>query len=165
MITVYYTRKKTDSLSYLLRLLREKYGIPAQTLCFGEHGKPYLKGHPVRFNLSHSGDLLAVAVSDQEVGLDVQKRTEKGYPFLRARLKAEEQTEDFFRLWTAKEAYVKLRGNTLAHTLSSIEYKNGRLYEKGVPLSVSLSFYELGDCAVAVCTDDEAPVAFLPFDA
>lgn len=163
MITVYYTQTECDSLSYLIKLFREKYSISFDALCFGEHGKPYLEGTPLHFNLSHSGKLLAVAVSDLEVGIDVQERTEKGYPFLRMRLTPAEREEDFFRLWTAKEAYVKLRGTTLAHTLFSLEYKKGKLHENGTPLSVFLSHSELLGCAVTVCAEKETEVRFLPF--
>lgn len=39
------------------------------------HGKPYLVDHPgVRFNVSHSGPLAAIAVADREVGVDIEQR-------------------------------------------------------------------------------------------
>ncbi len=40
----------------------------------GPQGKPYIKGlSDFSFNLSHSGDIAAIAVSDREVGIDIQK--------------------------------------------------------------------------------------------
>ncbi|MBE5824325.1 MAG: 4'-phosphopantetheinyl transferase superfamily protein [Butyrivibrio sp.] len=40
----------------------------------GPQGKPYIQGLPgFSFNLSHSGDIAAIAVSDREVGIDIQK--------------------------------------------------------------------------------------------
>ena len=41
-----------------------------------EDGKPFLPGLPdIHFNLSHSGDYIACAFSDQEVGLDLQEHS------------------------------------------------------------------------------------------
>ena len=41
-----------------------------------EDGKPYIPGLPdIHFNLSHSGDYIACAFSDKEVGLDLQEHS------------------------------------------------------------------------------------------
>src|SRR5438067_10925318 len=39
---------------------------------YGPHGKPYLAGSPVRFNISHSGALALIALAQVEVGADVE---------------------------------------------------------------------------------------------
>lgn len=49
--------------------------MPAMLECT-EDGKPFLPGLPdIHFNLSHSGDYIACAFSDQEVGLDLQEHS------------------------------------------------------------------------------------------
>ena len=75
MICVYYTTEKTESRACRARVLEEFYGIrdAARRLQFNLHGKPYLKDAPVRFNLSHSGALTAVAAGRHQVGIDVQQ--------------------------------------------------------------------------------------------
>ncbi|RKM60431.1 4'-phosphopantetheinyl transferase superfamily protein [Butyrivibrio sp. CB08] len=43
-------------------------------IAFGPQGKPYIEGsQDFFFNLSHSGSMVAIAVSDREVGVDIQK--------------------------------------------------------------------------------------------
>ena len=69
-------------------------------------GKPYFPQYPhIHFNLSHSRGAAVCALSGEPVGVDVE--------LLRPpprRLAGEMGAEEFFRLWTAKEAAVKRRG-------------------------------------------------------
>ncbi len=36
-------------------------------------GKPYIEGLPIKFNISHTDGAIAVALSDSEVGVDIQR--------------------------------------------------------------------------------------------
>lgn len=76
---------------------------PAEVeLSVGEHGKPLLAGPeaPLRFNLSHSGELALVVISATlEVGVDVER--------IGARPAA------FYANWTRREAIVKCHGTGL----------------------------------------------------
>lgn len=98
--------------------------------------KPYLvKAPPLQFNLSHSGDLLAVAVSrDARVGVDVERfrSMQDMFRMLRmiaspgeqhtfAMLPETERMRAFFSLWTRKEAVVKALGTGLSRSLQQIE--------------------------------------------
>jgi phosphopantetheinyl transferase len=73
----------------------------------GPHGKPALEGGAgvgsnLRFNLSHSGELMLVAVTaGREVGVDVERARER-------------YTAEFLRAWTLHEATVKCLGTGLA---------------------------------------------------
>lgn len=92
-------------------------------------GKPHLfaeeeKTVAVRFNVSHAGDLLLVAVSaEREVGVDLELvRDDLDYRPMAERyfsarereelftLAPEEQIAAFYRCWTRKEAYMKGTG-------------------------------------------------------
>jgi 4'-phosphopantetheinyl transferase len=101
----------------------------------GEHGKPALVSAPISldFNLSHSGDLLACAVtSGTPVGVDLEKSGPQRDVMRLARrfFRAEEiaalescdtasQCDRFYDYWTLKEAAVKCRGEALVSGLDS----------------------------------------------
>jgi len=68
-------------------------------LRYGERGKPMLADPdaPLRFNLSHSGELAMIAVAaDREVGVDVQAIGDK--------------PAEFYAEWTRREAVAKCHG-------------------------------------------------------
>ncbi len=118
----------------LRRILGERLGVPPAEVAFRilPGGKPALAppfdGTGVRFNLSHSGDLLLVALADgREVGADVERaREDLDWPALSARflpagsvatlaaLAPAEGRAAFFRAWTLAEALGKAAGVGLA---------------------------------------------------
>lgn len=90
-----------------------------------EYGKPCLTTRDLAFNLSHSGDNVAIAIARSAVGVDIEKIKTKQVDadLINRCLTASEQrwlhaeTEDsqrrFFRLWTLKEATLKADGRGL----------------------------------------------------
>ncbi len=104
-------------------------------------GKPYMacrpgeETPPFYFSLSHSGDLVVCAVSDSEVGVDVQavKKNagqtsseriwrhffaEEERELLSACADSQERERLFYRLWVQKEAYGKYTGEGVAAVLA-----------------------------------------------
>jgi phosphopantetheinyl transferase len=89
-------------------------------------GKPYFPGVPgLHFSLSHSGQYSACAFFHAPVGLDLQIHTRCDreaiarrffHPDEYAYLKSKD-FEPFFRVWAAKESYVKYTGAGIAGTL------------------------------------------------
>jgi 4'-phosphopantetheinyl transferase len=124
-------------------LLGRATGIAPQDLCFvyGAKGKPALApstpcSPPVHFNLSHSGDVVLIAVSPDcaMLGVDVEQEhtlTDAAgmadyvlTPRERAvyeSLDASERRAAFYRAWTCKEALVKATGDGLAIGLDHFE--------------------------------------------
>ena len=101
--------------------------------CIGAHGKPYFQDEAFFFSLSHSEELVLCAVSDHEIGVDVQMITGMDWKKLADRFYSEEETvylqtlsarsgedarEEFFRLWCRKEAYGKMTGKGAAPYLN-----------------------------------------------
>lgn len=158
---LFYTPAPVDSLAFTTKILRKYFGIAAPQFSINEHGKPFLLNSPLRFNLSHSSGVTALAVSTQEVGLDIQKRTERELSALSRRLTPAERAEDFFALWTAKEAYIKYMGGALAGMLASLEYRSGVLYENGSPIPAHLYQTELCGCALCICTASPEAVTLI----
>lgn len=105
----------------------------------GQYGKPYFQHvHPALFfNISHSGDYLVVAFSDQEVGVDIERignaRMEVARRFFHpVEVDELEGTEEplrtvlFFRLWSVKESFLKYVGSGLSAPLSGFRVGCGK---------------------------------------
>ena len=160
MIDVFYTTKPVPSEAFVARILQERYGIFAPKFTRNAHGKPSLCGAPPFFSLSHTGGRTFAAFYDADVGLDAEWR---GRPIPLAvlrRLSEAEREEDFFRLWTAKEAFVKYLGGSLATLLPALRFERGVLLHNNAPVNATLAFYEQAGCTVAVCTAQAQPVLF-----
>jgi 4'-phosphopantetheinyl transferase len=102
-------------------------------------GKPRLAGDPaeanLEFNVSHSGDLVLIAVTvGRAVGIDVERiRADMAVDriaaqFFSARecaalaaLPPHLQCDGFFACWTRKEAYIKARGDGLSLPLNQFD--------------------------------------------
>lgn len=96
-----------------------------------EFGKPELlltSGRRLLFNLSHSGDLAAIAVARADVGVDVERlRALPDYAAIAQCQFSDAEVEQlyrlprrlragaFFRCWTTREAHTKALGLSLAH--------------------------------------------------
>lgn len=97
------------------------------------NGKPFLPGLPdVHFNISHSGRMILCAVDRRPVGVDVEEirgidRDVAATCFTgreRKRLEGREGEEwlnEFYRLWTLKESYLKALGTGLRRNPLSVE--------------------------------------------
>lgn len=112
------------------------------------HGKPALLGEALHFNLSHSGDWLAIAVSDLEsIGVDIERlRPRPGLAAIAARCFSRQEfavwqsrpeplrQQLFYRMWTKKEAFVKAvgRGLSLGLAQCELDMASGRVFT-GVP--------------------------------
>jgi 4'-phosphopantetheinyl transferase len=87
----------------------------------GPHGKPELIGSALRFNLSHSGDLALIALTENaEVGIDVERTSRRSKAVERTLTEGERATLDetdrhtaLLRIWCRKEALAKALGGGL----------------------------------------------------
>lgn len=80
---------------------------------YNEHGKPFIEAGP-HFSISHCKEGIAVAVDDEQIGIDIESiRHADESLILRTMNEQERQNMDdraFTRLWTQKEAIVKAQG-------------------------------------------------------
>lgn len=124
--------QRTCVLAYLLlkKALREEYGLTENPLFeYGPHGKPFIVGHPeIHFSLSHCREAVACAVSDRPVGIDVESVRRYKEDVVRYAMSDKEQQliaaaerpdVAFIRLWTMKEARLKLTGEGITNDLKS----------------------------------------------
>lgn len=105
---------------------------------YGENGKPYLEDYPdIHFNLSHSGNMVLAVFSDAEVGCDIEevgKSQEKlaerffcqsEYEYLMEKQDERERCEEFYRIWTLKESFMKVTGLGMKLALDSFCFEFG----------------------------------------
>ena len=141
-------------------------------IVFGEQGKPaFVDANPFWFNLSHSGDDIALLVSDEgEVGCDIEViRPRDNWQALAnavfsvaehdelERETPEEKLAAFWRIWTRKEAIVKQRGGSAWQIVS---------IDSTFKSALSVSHCQFGALSLAVCTPtpftlDDNAVTFL----
>lgn len=134
--------------AFLQCVLSRELKLPADQIIYqyGKYGKPRLgdmvmnvvkeenrrdEGHILcHFNLSHSGDYVVAAVSDELVGIDVE-RVRHGNLSVAERFFCQREYEDilaagdtfarrvrFTGYWTMKEAYIKRNGEGLSMPLN-----------------------------------------------
>lgn len=133
--------------SVLRSVLGALLGAAPQEIAFevGAEGKLAVRGDRVKFNLSHSGEHVAIALSaDRWVGIDVEAHrtvaelgaiAERYFTVQERRQLAaappEEQLRKFFAGWTRKEAWAKATGLGLlapvAHCEVSLELADGHV--------------------------------------
>lgn len=141
MINVYIRKWKKQDASWeriLADVLKKDYQIEScPEIMRDEMGKPYLKEQIVHFNVSHSGEYLAIAVSDKPVGVDIQETKSikdgmyrKVVQQQEQMLIGEERQKDFLRLWTLKESFVKAEGKGLRISMKDyfFEKENGQYF-------------------------------------
>lgn len=118
--------------------LREEYGITENPIFeYGEHGKPSIVGYPtIFFNLSHCKEAAVCVISDAPVGIDVEsvrayKDSLAQYTMNDEELQRIQEAPDpaaaFIRLWTMKEAALKLIGTGISNDLKMVLKTNPTL--------------------------------------
>ena len=125
--------RKTCAMAYLLlcKALRQEYGITELPVFeYGEHGKPFIVGHPdIHFNFSHCREAVICVVSNRPVGVDVESIREYRDSLVRYTMndqevqqieRAERPDVEFIRLWTMKEAVLKLSGQGIIDDLKHV---------------------------------------------
>ena len=130
-------RRREDKLgcaaAYLLLSLglRRQFGIADFEMTGEDMEKPALKNcGDIQFNLSHCEKGCACIVSKSEVGIDIQDAVDlpDGVTELvctesekQALEKSTDRTADFIKMWTLKEAVLKMLGTGLAQDMKTVD--------------------------------------------
>jgi 4'-phosphopantetheinyl transferase len=102
---------------------------------YGERGKPSLPESDLRFNLSHSDNIILIAVTqNHDIGVDVEHIHHIPEMSIMARdnfsayeqetlfnLPEQEWERAFYRCWTRKEAYIKATGDGFSMPLRDFD--------------------------------------------
>lgn len=156
MVDIFYTFEQTDTEQFIKQILHKYYNIPNAEICKSINGKPYIKGDKVFFNATHSKGLLALAVGKRQVGLDCECLDGKARPAVLSKFSEREKREihctgDFYEHWTAREAYIKYLGLTLASDWRRVEYCKGKIHYCGNLQELPVLCFKVGNYTLAVC--------------
>lgn len=159
MLKIYYSKSNNlgiNSSDFTKRILSSFLGIDKKGIIIEKtkFGKPYLKDYPnIHFNLSHTKGVTVFALSDKEVGIDIERikkfneripikffsNNEQNYIFQ----KNEGQKTRFHEIWTRKEAYVKWLGIGMRKPFNSFDVLENK----------KITTLYLKDYIVSICSD------------
>ena len=101
---------------------------------YGEHGKPYvLNSRDYHFSVSHSGNAIVFVGDSFPVGIDIEQIADENlkmakrfftcneYEYI---INSKQLNIAFYKIWTSKEAYVKMLGLGLSKPLKSFDVLN-----------------------------------------
>ncbi len=157
--------KKLSAGAYLLlnKLLKEE-NITQPIFKTHKYGKAYISNcENIYFNLSHSEKLIACAISDMEVGIDVEfndpaidLNIAKNYFYnseYESIMNSENPSDEFFKYWVLKESYMKYTGLGFNLDLDSFEIIiNENIKLKNDKNNLKFSLFNVGEYKMATCS-------------
>ena len=143
------TKTNIDIISWAMLYKLYDTEVKNIEIVYNQYGKPYFKDIKDKFfNISHSHDKVFIAISDKEVGIDVEYKkndaalcmklakrfySDKEYSLLENAIKKSEDycIDLFYRLWTIRESFVKCLGTGLIYDKTDMAFgfdENDRPY-------------------------------------
>lgn len=144
----------------IVRCLACKYlHIENKSLKFSKnkYGKPYLKNNKnFHYNISHSEHIVCCCISDNEVGIDVEKVVPIDYEKIIERFFTQREKnyimshqdkaiDRFFEIWTTKESYIKYLGRGLSLPLNEFDIFDDDI--KSIVKSFKINGYYISLCS------------------
>lgn len=157
--------KKLSGGAYLLldKLLSEE-DITKPIFKTEKYGKSYISNYEnIYFNLSHSGSIVACAISDTEVGVDVEYNDPnidldiaKNYFYnseYESIIKSDNPSNEFFNYWVLKESYMKYTGLGFNLELDSFEIIiKDKISLKNDKDHLKFNLFDIDDYKLAICS-------------
>ena len=141
-------------------LKKDPRDLPFRT---NEYGKREMEGGGRQFNISHSGSFIVAAIGKKPVGIDIERNEQRDFRFFKA-IWGEGQhahfelndCRSFYKVWTAKESYVKYLGSGLYRDLEQIiVHRDGTIVEQGKATGMTVRHIAIHpDYTCAVCSKE-----------
>lgn len=127
-----------------------------------EYGKPFFENQHSYFNISHAGNVVICAYSvTQHIGIDIERKEALNIEDFHLMMRTEEidntkNLDDFYRLWTQKEALIKAIGKGFSLDVKSLEIKENYCIYAGTKWSLKeLKIHPAYTCHVAFQEEEE----------
>jgi 4'-phosphopantetheinyl transferase len=142
-----------------------KIEVPEIQFCYNKFGKPYLEVLPsINFSISHSENFVTVALNNELIGIDIEYKRNSfslpisDYVFSRneilylQNLNKTELLDEFYRIWTVKESFIKAIGLGLSYRPAQIDSTNLESYYYK-ELNFNITSIDIDqEYAMALCT-------------
>lgn len=124
-LDIYIFKKNECSSTENLKMILDSYGLSIESLKYDHYGKPYLSENPCFISISRCNDIAIVGICCSEIGIDIE--FVKMFPSkVASRFFHEDELKELvsspedltaFKIWTAKEAYLKYLGIGLSKNM------------------------------------------------
>lgn len=152
-------RLADDKKRCILAGLMTRHFLGNAEILKNEYGKPFLTDGRF-FNISHSGKYVLFALSDCEIGCDIEQfhyvnalrtgRTVFTDDEMNLLLAGADRLGTFFNLWTKKESLLKCMGEGFHRSAKSVDVRFDVFEEKGK--SYFMKTMNFSDYTVSVCS-------------
>lgn len=133
-------------------------------LRYSKYNRPYIECAPIDFNISHSGNSVVCALSDEGViGVDIEEIQPIELADFRQQFQPKEWNaiihsssaiNKFFTYWTQKEAAIKADGRGLHIPLNNVFVDEGRVYvENKIYHTAEINLNVTTKCYLAAATN------------
>lgn len=162
--------------AFLNFLLLRKLSCSVNQLKFSYNSnkKPFIPGSNIRFNLSHSKNSWAVIIAEScEMGVDIEQINDKRdllqiteyyfSPYEQIRVNyASNPVHEFYKIWTRKEAYLKMKGIGINTHLQNLDVEGLCQYKEGLQhlknTSCYIETYDFPNHVISVAQCKHLPV-------
>ncbi len=157
-------RNALEAYSLLDSLLLQFTDLKTAALARSEHGKPFIVGNNVTFNISHTEGAVACAIDTcgGDVGIDIEQIGRDGGDIITrffddaANLRykaASDKPRTFAEIWTEKEAYSKFLGIGLSDYKT--DYPRPHLFTKTEENGYVITACTEPDANIRICQNAE----------
>jgi phosphopantetheinyl transferase len=136
-------------------VLKTEYGVISPEIRKTKYGKPYFPHENLFFSLSHSKNYVLCAISNSEIGADIEEPRPFS-PALEKRLCSGKELLDFsfLELWVLKESAIKLQGR-LNLPYNKINFRREKSGIFCPAYGARAALYGLNGAYVGVCSYNE----------
>ncbi|MGN1433083.1 MAG: 4'-phosphopantetheinyl transferase family protein [Ruminococcus sp.] len=163
-------RLADDKKRCILAGLMTRHFLGNSEILKNEYGKPFLPDGRF-FNISHSGNYVLFALSNCEIGCDIEQfhyvnvlrtgRTVFTDGEMNLLLSGTDRLGAFFNLWTKKESLLKCMGEGFHRSAKSVDVRSDIFEEKGK--SYFMKTWKFSDYTVSVCSEKNDFPRFIEF--
>jgi len=157
MLKVFYSDQYINSKTFLFYVFEKYFNLKLneKDIIINKYGKPYLNNN-LYYNISHTANIIVIAVSNNEIGIDAELLTRKiSDTLINKYFKNEyENTFDIIKLWTKKESFVKYLGKSMFTEIKNIKIKENLIIYKNEVVNINSFNYTINNIYINIITNE-----------